>query len=100
MGIQQRDYLARVLARGTSRRSALQGVAVALGLSAAGAREAVMAAPACWQVCEYRCSAGDVRVCQNSCPGPGTAKRIKGESCAAVGQSGCLGSKSTCQALL
>jgi hypothetical protein len=68
---QHMDQMARALASGMSRRGALKGVAVALGLSAAGAlRAPAAAARSEWDVCEYRCPTGDVVLatrCQKEC---------------------------------
>jgi hypothetical protein len=51
---QRMDQIARSLASGVTRREALQAVAIALGLSAAGTRRA-LTAPTGWCLCAYAC---------------------------------------------
>ena len=55
---QRMDQIARTLASGMSRRSALKGVAGALGLSTAGALRSPTAAAPRWSQCVYLCQAG------------------------------------------
>jgi hypothetical protein len=52
---QRMDQLTRALARGVTRRSAVKGIAVALGLSAAGVAHAPAAAARQWCACKYLC---------------------------------------------
>ena len=62
------DQIARALASGASRRSALKGIAVALGISATGALTASTAAAPPWCACTYACGAGgSVEFCAHHC---------------------------------
>jgi hypothetical protein len=96
---QQIDQMARALARGMSRRKALKGVAVGLGLSAAGAlRVPTAAARPEWDVCEYFCATGDVvrpTRCQKECRQEIT---VAGVACGFNQRLARFESKSACEA--
>jgi hypothetical protein len=65
---QRIDQVARSLAGGLSRRSALKGAAVALGLSAAGVLTSPALAAPPWCGCTFTCGAGGiVQVCAHHC---------------------------------
>ena len=69
------DGVARALAGGVSRRSALKGIAVALGLSAASLLTSPTVAAPPWCACTYACGAGGIsQGCSHHCrpklPGP------------------------------
>jgi hypothetical protein len=57
MNGQRIDHITRALAKGLTRRSALKGIAVAVGFSAAGVAHAPTAAAKSWCACTYACGA-------------------------------------------
>jgi hypothetical protein len=67
MDRQRMDQFARALAKGVTRRGALKGIAVAVGLSAAGVANAPAAAARTWCACTYRCGEGSfiIQVCKH-----------------------------------
>jgi hypothetical protein len=54
---QRMDQITRALARGVTRRSAVKGIAVALGLSAGGVTNVPTEAARSWCACKYLCGA-------------------------------------------
>jgi hypothetical protein len=65
---QRMDQIARSLVDGVSRRGALKGIAVALGLSAVSALTSPTAAAPPWCGCTFACGAGgSVQVCAHHC---------------------------------
>ena len=94
MDNQRFDRMTKQVATGLSRRQAMTGIAVALGLSAFGGLRAPTAAGGCWRICEYSCpTLGSQRFCQSECR---NQKRIQGESCGLAQYGNCWGSKSSC----
>jgi hypothetical protein len=84
------DQFARALARGVTRRGALKGIAVAVGLSATGIAHAPAAAAGTWCACKYACGAGAFnQICyrRNHCRGKLHKQR---------GQPRCILDSSTC----
>ena len=82
------DQLARSLATGMSRRAATKTIAVALGLSAAGAQfSPASAAPATWRVCQLRCTTDEgsteyIKTCMNkACPAEYEPFQYRGRTC-------------------
>jgi hypothetical protein len=65
------DQIARALAGGVTRRGAVKGIAVALGLSAAGVAPVPTAAAPHWCACTYLCgdagAGGITQVCSHHC---------------------------------
>ena len=62
---QRMDQITRALARGVTRRDAVKGIAVALGLSAAGVAQAPTAAAPDWCACTYLCGvSGITQICR------------------------------------
>ena len=66
---QRMDQLTRALAKGVTRRSAVKGIAVALGLSAAGVANAPAATESPWCACTYVCGApgNTAQLCKHHC---------------------------------
>jgi len=65
---QRVDQIARALAGGVTRRGAVKGIAVALGLSAAGVAHAPTAAAPHWCACTYLCGvSGITQICYHHC---------------------------------
>ena len=65
---QRMDQITRALAKGVTRRGAVKGVAIALGLSAAGVASSPTAAAPPWCACTYACGAGgSVEFCAHHC---------------------------------
>jgi hypothetical protein len=94
----QMDQMARTLASGMSRRSALKGVAAALGLAAGALRVPTAAARPEWDVCEYFCATGDVvrpTRCQKECRQEIT---VAGVACGFNQRLARFESKSACEA--
>jgi hypothetical protein len=68
---QRLDQITRALARGMTRRGAVKGIAVALGLAAAGVAHAPTAAADSWCACTYACGAVGsghyIQLCKTRC---------------------------------
>ena len=66
---QRMDQITRALARGVTRRSAVKGIAVALGLAAAGVAPVPTAAARSWCACTYVCGdpGNTIQFCKHHC---------------------------------
>ena len=87
---QRMDQITRALARGVTRRGAVKGIAVALGLSAAGVAHAPTAAARSWCACTYLCGAPGNELTQ-FCKHP-----LPSEAAHRQGQDPCVLDTSTC----
>ena len=84
------DQITRALTKGVTRRGAVKGIAVALGLSAAGVAHAPTAAARPWCACTYACGAGgSVEFCAHHCR-PRLPGRQGSTSCASPRQPATL----------
>ena len=100
------DQLARSLATGMNRRTAMKTFAVALGLSAAGTRlSPASAAPATWWVCQLRCTNDGVsydyiKTCMNkSCPAEYESMNYRGRTCEFTGTYQGPSTKKQCESV-
>jgi hypothetical protein len=75
------DQITRTFASGMTRRRAMKGVAVALGLSAIGALRAPAAARGSYTLTEYRCYNGDKTWIYRCSTEPTATVKYKGETC-------------------
>ena len=100
------DQLARSLATGMSRRSAMKTIAAALGLSAAGAQlSPASAAPATWWVCQLRCTTDEgsyeyIKTCMNkACPAEYEKFTYRGRTCEFTGTYQGPSTKKQCESI-
>jgi hypothetical protein len=88
------DQITRALARGLTRRGAMKGIAVALGLSAAGVAHAPTAGARSWCACKYLCGGPGSGNFTQLCKHPKHGCRAKLPN--GRGQDPCVLDTSTC----